>query len=69
MIKIDTIKVGERKDYQRNQEFDELSTHVEINGSGEIIKEEIKTLLDHCKKDDDLRIIVIHAIMEVLHDN
>ena len=46
-----------------------MSTHVEISGSEEIIKEEIKTLLQYCKKDDDLRVIVIHAIMEVLHDN
>lgn len=63
MIKIDTTKIGEHKDY------DKMSTHVEISGTGEIIKEEFKTLLQYCKKDDDLRGIVIVAIAEVLHDN
>lgn len=63
MIKIDTTKVGEHKDY------DKMKTHVEISGSGEIIKEELKTLFQYCKRDDDLRVIVILTIKEVLHDN
>lgn len=63
MIKIDTTKIGEHKD------FDKMETHVEISGSGEIIKEELKTLFQCCKRDDDLRIIVITAITEVLHND
>lgn len=63
MIKIDTTKISEHKDY------DKMETHVEISGSGEIIKEEIKTLFQYCKRYDNLRIIVIQALTEVLRDD
>lgn len=63
MIHIDTIKLSENKKYAKMQ------SHCKIEGQCIIIKEELKTLLNYCKQDDDLRKIVIAAIMEVLHDN
>jgi len=63
MIHIDTFKLSENKKYAKMQ------TQCKIEGSGEIVIEEIKTLLNYCKQDDDLRKIVITAITEVLHDN
>lgn len=63
MIHIESVKLSEHKDY------DTMATQVEIKGKDEIIKEEIKTLLQYCKKDDGLRGIVIVALEEVLHDN
>jgi hypothetical protein len=49
--------------------YDKMCTTVEIEGDSIIIKEEIKTLLQRCKKDARLRGVVIQAISEVLHDN
>lgn len=63
MITIKTEKVKTCSDY------DKMCTTVEIEGDGVVIQEEIKTLLQHCKKDERLRSIVICAITEVLHDN
>lgn len=63
MIKIDTTKIGEHKEY------DEMITVVKIEGDREIVKEEIKKLFQNCKRDDDLRTIVIQAITEVLRDD
>jgi hypothetical protein len=63
MIHIDTVKLSENKKYAKMQ------TQCKIEGQGEIVIEEIKTLLNYCKQDDDLRKIVITAIAEVLHDN
>jgi hypothetical protein len=63
MITIKTDVVKECGDY------DKMCTTVEIDGEYVIIKEEIKTLLQRCKKDERLRGIVIRAIQEVLHDN
>ena len=63
MITIKTNTVKECGDY------DKMCTTVEIEGDGTIIKEEIKTLLQHCKKDERLRTIVICALTEVLYDN
>ena len=63
MIHIDTVTLSENKKYAKMQ------TQCKIEGQGEVVKEEIKTLLDYCKQDDDLRKIVIIAITEVLHDN
>jgi hypothetical protein len=63
MITIKTNTVKECGDY------DKMCTTVEIEGNSVIIKEEIKTLLQYCKKDARLRGVVICAIQEVLHDN
>ena len=63
MITIKTNTVKECGDY------DKMCTTVEIEGEYPIIKEEIKTLLQRCKKDEQLRTIVICALTEVLHDN
>lgn len=63
MIHIDTIEKGRRKDCTK------METHVQIIGSGEIVKEELKTLLQYARKDDDLRVIVIHALAEVLRND
>lgn len=63
MITIKTDTVKECDDY------DKMCTTVEIDGEGVIIKEEIKSLFQHCKKDERLRACVITAFLEVLHDN
>lgn len=63
MITIKTEKVKTCNDY------DKMCTTVEIEGNGVVIKEEIKTLLQYCKKDEGLRACVITAISEALHDN
>lgn len=63
MIHIETVKLSEHKDCDR------MGTQVKIEGDGLIIKRNSKTLLIYARKDDDLRNIVIHAIVEVLHDN
>lgn len=63
MITIKTDIVKECGDY------DKMCTTVEIDGEGVIIKEEIKTLFQYCKKDEQLRTVVICALTEVLNDN
>ena len=63
MIHINTITLREHKDY------DEVKTEVQIEGNGEVIKEEIKTLLLHCKEDKNLLPIVACALREVVYDN
>lgn len=63
MITIKTNTVKECGDY------DEMCTTVEIEGEFTIIKEELKTLLLRCKKDEKLRTIIVCALSEVLYDN
>ena len=63
MIYIETSVIKEHKEY------DEMKTVVQIEGDGETVKEEIKTLFQNCKSDDNLRIIVIQALTEVLSDD
>lgn len=63
MIHIETITLKEHKEY------DEMKTEVQIEGNGEVIKEEIKTLLLYAKKDENLLSIVVCALREVLYDN
>ena len=63
MIHVETITLKEHADY------DEMKTEVHIEGTGEVIKEEIKTLLLHAKKDKNLLPIVARALREVLYDN
>lgn len=63
MITIKTEKVKTCDNY------DKMCTTVEIEGDGTIIKEEIKTLLQRGKEDEQLRTIIISAISEMLHDN
>ena len=63
MIYIETSVLKEHKKY------DEMKTVVQIEGDGETVKEEIKTLFQNCKSDDNLRIIVIQALTEVLRDD
>lgn len=63
MITIKTDRVKDCGDY------DKMRTTVEIEGKGTIIKEEIKTLLQCGKEDEQLGTIIISAISEVLHDN
>lgn len=63
MITIKTDTVKECDDYGK------MCTTVQIEGDGETVKEEIKTLFQSCKSDDNLRIIVIQALTEVLSDD
>lgn len=63
MIYIDSVKLSENKKYTKMQ------TQGKIDGCIEIVKEEIKTLLQYCKKDDDLRGVLLDVLEEVLHDN
>lgn len=63
MIYIETITLKE------HNEYDEMKTEVQIEGNGEVIKEEIKTLLLYAKKDEHLLPIVVCALREVLYDN
>lgn len=63
MIHVETITLKEHVDY------DEMKTEVQIEGTSEIIKEELKTLLIQCKKDKHLLPVVIMALREVLYDN
>lgn len=63
MITIKTDTVKECDDY------DKMRTTVQIEGDGETVKEEIKSLLDYCKENNDLRGIFIVALEEVLYDN
>ena len=63
MIHIERVTLEEHKDY------DEVQTEVKIEGTGEVIKEEIKALLLHCIKDKNLVPIVLFVLKELMYDN
>lgn len=63
MIHIESVKLSEHKDY------DTMVTQGKIVGKDVIIKEEIKTILLYCMKDDDLKGVLLAAIEEVIRDD